>query len=144
MSDRSNAQPFYVECNKGALAVAHNGNLTNGHALRSEIEASGSIFQATSDTEVIPHLMARSREPNLRHALRESLLRLEGAYSLALLARDRIIVARDQRGFRPLAYGRMQHAGREVHVFASETCAFDLIGARYAGEVAPGEMVIVR
>lgn len=138
-----NAQPFYVECNKGALAVAHNGNLTNGTALRHEIEASGSIFQATSDTEVIPHLMARSREPNLRHALRESLLRLEGAYSLALLARDRIIVARDQRGFRPLAYGRMRHEGRDVHVFASETCAFDLIGAKYVGEVEPGEMIIV-
>jgi len=138
-----NAQPFYVECNKGALAVAHNGNLTNGHALRHEIEASGSIFQATSDTEVIPHLMARSREPDLRHALRESLLRLEGAYSLALLGRDRIIVARDQRGFRPLAYGKMQHEGRDVHVFASETCAFDLIGARYVGEVKPGEMIIV-
>ena len=77
-----NAQPFYVECNKGCLAVSHNGNLTNGHALRQELEMSGSIFQATSDTEVIPHLMARSREPNLRHALRESLLRLEGAYPL--------------------------------------------------------------
>ncbi len=138
-----NAQPFYVECNKGALAVAHNGNLTNGPLLRHEIEMSGSIFQATSDTEVIPHLMARSREPSLRLALRESLLRLEGAYSLALLGRDRIIVARDQRGFRPLAYGRMRHEGRDVHVFASETCAFDLVGARYEGEVDPGEMVIV-
>ena len=138
-----NAQPFYVECNKGALAVAHNGNLTNGHLLRHEIEMSGSIFQATSDTEVIPHLMARSREPSLKHALRESLLRLEGAYSLVLLGRDRIIVARDQRGFRPLAYGRMQHEGGDVHVFASETCAFDLIGAQYVGQVEPGEMVIV-
>ena len=140
---RLNAQPFYVECNKGPLAVAHNGNLTNGHSLRYELEISGSIFQATSDTEVIPHLMARSREPNLRHALRESLLRLEGAFSLALLAKDRIIVARDQRGFRPLAYGRMTYAGREVHVFASETCAFDLIGAKYAGQVLPGEMITV-
>ena len=138
-----NAQPFYVECNKGALAVAHNGNLTNGHLLRHEIEMSGSIFQATSDTEVIPHLMARSREPTLRHALRESLLRLEGAYSLAVLGRDQIIVARDQRGFRPLAYGTMRHKGREVHVFASETCAFDLIGARYVDDVRPGEIVVV-
>ena len=138
-----NAQPFYVECNKGALAVAHNGNLTNGHLLRHEIEMSGSIFQATSDTEVIPHLMARSREPTLRHALRESLLRLEGAFSLALLGRDQIIVARDQRGFRPLAYGTMRHEGRDVHVFASETCAFDLIGAQYVDDIKPGEMVIV-
>ena len=140
---RQNVQPFYVECNKGALAVAHNGNLTNGHSLRYELEISGSIFQATSDTEVIPHLMARSREPNLRHALRESLLRLEGAFSLALLAKDRIIVARDQRGFRPLAYGRMTYEGREVHVFASETCAFDLIGAKYVDQVRPGEMITV-
>ncbi len=142
-SGRLNVQPFYVECNKGALAVAHNGNLTNGYALRRELELSGSIFQATSDTEVIPHLMARSREPNLRHALRESLLRLEGAFSLALLAKDRIIVARDQRGFRPLSYGRMTFEGREVHVFASETCAFDLIGAKYVDQVQPGEMVTV-
>ncbi|MCY4187470.1 MAG: amidophosphoribosyltransferase [Bryobacterales bacterium] len=139
-----NAQPFYVECNKGALAVAHNGNLTNGHALRAAIEKSGSIFQATSDTEVIPHLMARSRERTLDAALRESLLELEGAYSLALLSNDQVIVARDQRGFRPLAYGTMRHKGRDVHVFASETCAFDLIGAKYQGEVAPGEMVIVK
>ena len=136
-----NAQPFYVECNKGQLAVAHNGNLTNGHILRHEIERSGSIFQATSDTEVIPHLMARSRETRLRLALRESLLRLEGAYSLVLLAKDRIIVARDQHGFRPLAYGTMKHKGHDVHVFASETCAFDLIGARYVRDVLPGEMV---
>ena len=138
-----NAQPFHVECNEGALAMAHNGNLTNGHLLRHEIEMSGSIFQATSDIEVIPHLMARSREPTLRHALRESLLRLEGAFSIALLGRDQIIVARDQREFRPLAHGIMRHQGRDVHVFASETCAFDLIGARYVGGIKPGEMVVV-
>ncbi len=138
-----NAQPFYVECNKGALAVAHNGNLTNGHALRDELERSGSIFQATSDTEVIPHLMARSREPDLMHALRESLLRLEGAYSLAVLGQDRIIVARDPRGFRPLAWGTLRYQGRDVQVFASETCAFDLIGAKYLGDVQPGEMITV-
>ena len=138
-----NAQPFYVECNKGSLAVAHNGNLTNGHSLRDELEMSGSIFQATSDTEVIPHLMARSRETNLRHALRESLLRLEGAYSLALLGRNRIIVARDPHGFRPMAYGKMHRDDRVVHVFASETCAFDLVGAKYVRDVKPGEMIIV-
>ncbi len=138
-----NVQPFCVECNKGELAIAHNGNLTNGHALREEIGRLGSIFQGTSDTEVIPHLIARSREPDLLHALRESLLRLEGAYSLVLLSQDGIIVARDQRGFRPLAHGTMHYQGREVHVFASETCAFDLIGAKYLDDVAPGEMVTV-
>ncbi len=138
-----NAQPFYVECNKGALAVAHNGNLTNGPLLRHQFELEGSIFQATSDTEVIPHLMARSREQSLQHALRESLMRLDGAYSLVLMGKDQIIVARDVHGFRPLAYGTMQHKGNPVHVFASETCAFDLIGARYERDVNPGEMIVV-
>lgn len=139
-----NAQPFTVQCSKGQLAIAHNGNLTNGWELRRELEASGSIFQATSDTEVIPHLMARSRETTLRHALRESLLRLEGAYSLVLLAQDRLIVARDQRGFRPLALGKLETPdGNLAYVFASETCAFDLIQAELIDEVKPGEMIIV-
>ena len=138
-----NAQPFFVECSKGQIAVAHNGNLTNAIDLRRELETSGSIFQSSSDTEVILHLMARSREQRLKHALRESLLRLEGAYSLALLAKDRLIVARDPRGFRPLAVGTLTHNGRLAYVFASETCAFDLIGARYVDDVRPGEMVIV-
>ncbi|MDA0205987.1 MAG: amidophosphoribosyltransferase [Acidobacteria bacterium] len=139
-----NAQPFTVQCSKGQLSIAHNGNLTNGWELRRELEASGSIFQATSDTEVIPHLMARSRETTLRHALRESLLRLEGAYSLVLLAQDRLIVARDQRGFRPLSVGKLETPdGKLAYVFASETCAFDLIQAELIDEVQPGEMVIV-
>lgn len=139
-----NAQPFSVQCSKGPLAVAHNGNLTNGWALRKELEDSGSIFQATSDTEVIPHLIARSRETTLSQALRESLLRLEGAYSLVLLANDRLIVARDQRGFRPLSLGRMTAPnGSTAYVFASETCAFDLIQAELIDEVHPGEMIIV-
>ena len=142
-SGSRNVQPFSVECNKGTLSIAHNGNLTNGHALRDEIGRLGSIFQGTSDTEVIPHLIARSREPDLVHALRESLLRLEGAYSLVLLSKDSIIVVRDERGFRPLAHGTMRHKGKLVHVFASETCAFDLIGATYQDDVDPGEMVIV-
>ncbi|HEU4499412.1 MAG TPA: amidophosphoribosyltransferase [Sphingomicrobium sp.] len=142
-SDHLNAQPFFVDCSKGQLAIAHNGNLTNAIEIRHELEMAGSIFLATSDTEVILHLMARSREPNLVHALRESLLRLEGAFSLALLAKNRLIVARDQRGFRPMAFGKLTHNGREAYVFASETCAFDLIGATYIDDVKPGEMVIV-
>lgn len=142
-SNKLNAQPFFVECNKGQLALAHNGNLTNSIEVRGELEAAGSIFQATSDTEVILHLMARSRERNLKHALRESLLRIEGAFSLALLAKDQLIVARDQRGFRPLAFGKLKHNGHDAYVFASETCAFDLIGATYIDDVHPGEMVLV-
>ena len=142
-SNKLNAQPFIVGCNKGQLALAHNGNLTNAIEVRNELEMSGSIFNATSDTEVILHLMARSREPNLKHALRESLLRLEGAFSLALIAKDCLIVARDQRGFRPMAFGKLKHNGHDAYVFASETCAFDLIGATYIDDVHPGEMVLV-
>ncbi len=138
-----NAQPMTVDCNKGHLAIAHNGNLTNAIDLRRELDAAGSIFQATSDTEVILHLVARSRERTLAAALREALLEIEGAYSLLVLAQDRLIVVRDPRGFRPLAMGTLSHDGRQCPVFASETCAFDLIGAEYTGEVEPGEMVIV-
>jgi amidophosphoribosyltransferase len=139
-----NAQPFSVACNKGRIAVAHNGNITNAAELRRELERQGSIFQSNSDTEVILHLVAHSRERTLASALRDALLQLEGAFSLVFLAEDRIIVARDPHGFRPLSAGQMEFSGgRIAHVFASETCAFDLIGAVYLNEVAPGEMVIV-
>jgi len=139
-----NAQPFSVACNKGRIAVAHNGNITNATELRLELERQGSIFQSNSDTEVILHLVAHSRERTLASALRDALLQLEGAFSLVFLAEDRIIVARDPHGFRPLAAGQMEFSGgRIAHVFASETCAFDLIDAVYLNEVAPGEMVIV-
>src|SRR6202012_4779751 len=136
--------PFSVACNKGRMAIAHNGNITNAAEIRSDLESEGSIFQASSDTEVILHLVARSRERTLAGALREALLQLEGAFSLVCLAQDRIIVARDPHGFRPLAVGEMEvSGGRKCYVFASESCAFDLIGAVYLHEVEPGEMVIV-
>jgi amidophosphoribosyltransferase len=139
-----NAQPFSVDCNKGKIAVAHNGNITNAAELRRELESDGSIFQASSDTEVILHLVARSRERTLAAALREALLQLEGAFSLVFLAQDHIIVARDPHGFRPLAMGQLEQSdGRHAYVFASETCAFDLIDAVYMNDVEPGEMVIV-
>jgi len=139
-----NAQPFSVACNKGRIAVAHNGNITNATELRRELEREGSIFQSNSDTEVILHLVAHSRERTLSGALRDALLQLEGAFSLVFLAEDRVIVARDPHGFRPLAAGQMEFSGgRIAHVFASETCAFDLMGAVYLNEVEPGEMVIV-
>jgi amidophosphoribosyltransferase len=118
-------------------------NLRNDDELRRELDAAGSIFQSTSDTEVILHLVARSRERTLSAALREALLEVEGAYSLLVLSESHLIVARDPRGFRPLAMGRLEHDGGSSPVFASETCAFDLIGAAYEGEVEPGEMVIV-
>lgn len=139
-----NAQPFSVACNKGRIAVAHNGNITNAGDLRRELERQGSIFQSNSDTEVILHLVAHSRERTLSAALRDALLQLEGAFSLVFLAEDRIIVARDPHGFRPLATGQMEFSGGKIaHVFASETCAFDLMGAVYLNDVVPGEMVII-
>lgn len=142
-SARLNAQPFLVECSKGQIAVAHNGNLTNAIDIRRDLEMSGSIFQANSDTEVIVHLIARSQESNLEHALRESLLRMEGAYSLAMLSKEGLIIARDPYGFRPMAFGQLEHNGHTAYVFASETCAFDLIGATYIEDVQPGEMITV-
>lgn len=139
-----NAQPFSVACNKGRIAVAHNGNITNAAELRSDLERHGSIFQASSDTEVILHLVARSFHRTLSGSLRDALLQLEGAFSLVFLAEDRIIVARDPHGFRPLAMGRLELPdGSVAHVFASETCAFDLINATYVGDVEPGEMICV-
>jgi len=138
-----NAQPLSVDCAKGQIAIAHNGNLTNAIELRRALEEDGSIFQSTSDTEVILHLVARSRERTIPAALREALLQIEGAFSLVMLAKNRVIVARDPHGFRPLAMGRLEMAdGGSAVVFASETCAFDLIGATYTGDVEPGEMVI--
>jgi amidophosphoribosyltransferase len=138
-----NAQPFSVACNKGRVAVAHNGNITNAIEMRAELERRGSIFQANSDTEVILHLVAHSSERTLAGALRDALLQIEGAFSLVFLAEDRIIVARDPHGFRPLAMGQMELNGHAGYVFASETCAFDLIGAVYLHDVEPGEMIIV-
>jgi amidophosphoribosyltransferase len=139
-----NAQPFWVSCNKGRVAVAHNGNITNASELRRDLERGGSIFQASSDTEVILHLLAHSSERTLAGALRDALLQLEGAFSLVFLAQDRIIVARDPHGFRPLVVGEMEiSGGRKCYVFASETCAFDLIGATYLYEVEPGEMIMI-
>jgi amidophosphoribosyltransferase len=141
-----NAQPIRVECSKGKVALAHNGNIVNAHEIRAQLESQGSIFQTTSDTEVIVHLIARSKEETLESAMSDSLRRIEGAFSLVMLTPDRIFAARDPRGFRPLVMGRIP--GQSEHhkdtiVFASETCAFDLIGAKYEREVKPGELVIV-
>jgi amidophosphoribosyltransferase len=139
-----NAQPFSVTCNRGAVAVAHNGNITNAAELRKDLERRGAIFQASSDTEVVLHLVAQSSERTFSGALRDALLQLEGAFSLVFLAQDRVIIARDPHGFRPLAMGEMEApGGRKCLVFASETCAFDLIGAVYLHDVEPGEMIIV-
>ncbi|MFZ0761529.1 MAG: amidophosphoribosyltransferase [Candidatus Sulfotelmatobacter sp.] len=141
-----NAQPILVQSNKGSIAVAHNGNLVNAVDVRSRLERQGSIFQTNSDTEVIVHLIALSREHTLPEAIADALRRVEGAFSLVLMTPDRVIAARDPRGFRPLAMGRitaLEGQKRDTIVFASETCAFDLIGATYERDVKPGELIVV-
>ncbi len=141
-----NAQPILVQSNKGAIAVAHNGNLVNANQIRQRLESQGSIFQTNSDTEVIVHLIALSREHTLPEAMADALRRVEGAFSLVMISADRIFAARDPRGFRPLAMGRIPAAEghqRDTIVFASETCAFDLIGAEYERDVKPGELIVV-
>ncbi len=141
-----NAQPIMVQSNKGAIAIAHNGNLVNALAIRQKLEAQGSIFQTNSDTEVLVHLIALSREQTLPDAIADALRRVEGAFSLVMISRDRIFAARDPRGFRPLAMGRipaLTGEKKDTVVFASETCAFDLLGATYERDVKPGELVIV-
>jgi amidophosphoribosyltransferase len=141
-----NAQPIMVDCNKGLISLAHNGNLVNAYEIRARLEAQGSIFQTTSDTEVIVHLIAQSREQTLPEAICDALRRIEGAFSLVLMTRDRVFAVRDPRGFRPLSMGRIHNGAgneRDTVVFASETCAFDLIGAVYERDVKPGEMVVV-
>jgi len=135
----ANAQPLLVTCNKGHIALAHNGNLVNALQVRRRLESNGSIFQATSDTEVILHLIAQSRHDSLREAVPEALRQVEGAYSLVMLSRDAVFAVRDPRGFRPLCLGRLEGAW----VIGSETCAFDLIGAEYLREVDPGEMLML-
>ncbi|NIO05167.1 MAG: amidophosphoribosyltransferase [Proteobacteria bacterium] len=134
-----NAQPFVVEYARGSLAVAHNGNLTNASRIRDELEAYGSIFQSTMDTEVIIHLIAQSRERSLADRVVAALQQVQGAYSLLFLNEEELIAVRDPNGFRPLALGKLDDA----YVVASETCAFDLIGATYLREVEPGEVLII-
>jgi amidophosphoribosyltransferase len=139
MSELKNAQPFMVSYAGGRLAVAHNGNLVNARALRESLEREGAIFQSESDTEVLVHLIARSKEATIERKIREALTRVEGAYSLLFLTDDKLIAVRDPLGFRPLVLGRLRNA----HVFASETCALDLIEAELIREIQPGEMVVV-
>ncbi len=141
-SHLKNVQPFVVEYSQGPIAISHNGNLVNAQTLRAELENSGSIFQSTSDTEVIIHLIATSKEATVMGRIVEALNRVRGAYSLVFLTQDRMIVARDPRGFRPLVLGRLKGInGRQAYVVASESCAMDLIEAEYLREVEPGEIL---
>jgi len=134
-----NCQPFVVEWAQGALAIAHNGNLVNAEELRSRLEARGSIFQSTVDSEVIIHLIAASKETTLTSRIVDALGQVRGAYSLVFLTEDRLIATRDPHGFRPLVLGRVGDAT----VIASETCALDLLDASYVRDVEPGEIVTI-
>ena len=138
-SQIANAQPLTVNCARGPIAIAHNGNLTNAALLRDELEARGSIFQTTVDSEIILHLMAQPNSNgsgnNLVHAIR----RIEGAYSLVIMTEDELIGVRDPYGFRPLCIGKLADAW----ILASETCALDLIHAKFVRDVDPGEIVVI-
>ncbi len=139
-----NAQPIRVESTKGLIAIAHNGNLVNLGGTRTRLEREGAIFQTTSDSEIIVQLIAHSQEPTLIDAIADSLRQVEGAFSIVMMTRDRIFAARDPHGFRPLSMGRVRNEdGSETVVFASETCAFDLLRATYERDVRPGELVMV-
>jgi amidophosphoribosyltransferase len=138
-SKLSNAQPILIDCAHGQIALCHNGNLVNARELRDDLVRQGSIFQSSSDTEVILHLYARSKAPGVEGAIVDSVSQVQGAFSLGMLTRDRLIAVRDPHGFRPLALGRLGDAV----VIASETCAMDLIGATYERDIEPGEVLIV-
>ncbi len=135
-SNLNNAQPMLVSTKRGPLAVAHNGNIVNAPEIRTEMEELGHIFQSTSDTEVILHLIARSKKESLFDAIAESLEKLTGAYCLVFLSKDALYVARDGYGFRPLCLGKIGDAW----VVASESCALDLLGAKYERDIRPGEI----
>jgi amidophosphoribosyltransferase len=134
-----NVQPLFADLNTGGFAVAHNGNLTNALTLRRELVRSGALFQSTSDTEVILHLIARSQKRRIVERLIDALRQIEGAYSLVCLTNDMLIAARDPIGIRPLVIGRLGPA----YVLASETCALDIVGAEFLREVENGEVVVI-
>ena len=138
-SNAKNAQPILVDYARGQLAIGHNGNLVNARALREELEASGSIFQTTTDSEIIIHLLARPCYGDFSEVLAKTLRKLRGAFSLTLLTSNALIGARDPQGFRPLSIAKLGGG----YVLASETCAFDLVGAEFIREVEPGEIVII-
>ncbi len=137
--NKSNIQPFTVNYRDGNLALGHNGNLTNFRALRTQLQNEGTIFQSTSDSEIILHLIARSRQSSQIMQIKDALDQVDGAYSLVMLTDKSLIAARDPYGFRPLALAKLNGA----YVVASETCAFDIIGAEYIGDVMPGEILVI-
>lgn len=139
VSALKNVQPILVNFSLGSMAIAHNGNLVNAESLRAQLEQEGAIFQSTSDSEVIVHLTAHSKMPTIHERIIDGLSRVKGAYSLLILLEKELIAVRDPFGVRPLCLGEMDGS----YVVASETCSFDLIGAKYLRDVEPGEMVVI-
>ncbi|EST10844.1 amidophosphoribosyltransferase [Sporolactobacillus laevolacticus] len=135
----ANVQPLVFRSQKDSLSIAHNGNLVNAHKLKGELEERGSIFQTTSDTEVIAHLIKRDYADNFIESVKHALSVIKGAYALAMLTEHQLIAALDPNGLRPLSLGKLGNAW----VVASETCAFDLIGATYVRDVNPGEIIVI-
>ena len=135
-----NAQPFTVNHKGGTLAVAHNGNLVNTRALRDELEEKGSIFQTTMDTEVVVHLLVHNSPKGLESAITETFSKVKGAYSMLLMTQDQLVAIRDPGGFRPLCLGKLSNGS---YIVASETCALDLIEAKYIRDIEPGEVLII-
>ena len=140
-TNRTNCQPIEVNHQKGRMALAHNGNLSNAAKLRNELELSGAIFHTTSDTETIAYIVTRERLklPSIEDALSSAMNILEGAYSLVLMSPQKLICARDPYGFRPLCYGKTQD---EMYVIASESCALKAVGAEFIRDVEPGEIIV--
>jgi len=135
----TNIQPLLVDCKIGKVALAHNGNLVNALEKREEMEANGSIFATTMDSEVILHLIARSRQTRLESKIIDAVTQVSGAYSLLLMTKDKLMGVRDPLGLRPLCVGRLG----ESFILASESCALDIIGAEYVRDVEPGELVVI-
>ncbi len=142
MNTLSNAQPLSAALYNGPIALAHNGNIVNAEKLKQDLRFHGSIFQGTNDTEVLLHLIARSDSEDLLTCLRDALEKIEGAFSLSVLGHKALFAVRDPNGFRPLVLGQIEEGlkGRPAYVIASETCAFDLIGAKFLREIEPGEI----
>ncbi len=140
-NNRNNCQPMEVNHQKGKMALAHNGNISNAYELRNELELSGAIFHSTSDTEIIAYIVTRERlkTPSIEDAVLSAMEYLEGAYSIAVMSAAKLIIARDPRGFRPLCYGQKEDG---TYVAASETCALEAVGARYVRDVEPGELIV--
>ncbi len=137
----ANAQPLFAQSVLGAIALAHNGNLVNAHSLRRELELDGAIFQTSSDTEVILNLLAKRGWMGLEQAVHDTCNTIRGAYALVMLIGNKLIAVRDPLGIRPLCYGKMRDS--DTYVFASESCALDIVGAELVRDVEPGEMIVI-